>query len=53
MGSLAETIARSFRISNRKLKADSAWAPKYASIREGWRAVLAAIEQDNKTISIK
>jgi nucleoside-diphosphate-sugar epimerase len=52
VGSLAETMARSLRISNRKLKAESAWAPKYPSIREGWRAVLAAIEEGNKTISI-
>jgi nucleoside-diphosphate-sugar epimerase len=44
LGSLGETLARSQRISNRKLKAASDWVPKYPSMREGWRAVLDAIE---------
>lgn len=38
-GSLGEMMARSLRISNRKLCAESGWAPKYPSAREGWRAV--------------
>jgi 2-alkyl-3-oxoalkanoate reductase len=39
-GSLGELMSRSQRISNRKLRAASEWAPKYASIREGWRATV-------------
>jgi 2-alkyl-3-oxoalkanoate reductase len=41
-GSVGEMLARSQRISNRKLREASGWAPKYRSIREGWPAVLAA-----------
>jgi nucleoside-diphosphate-sugar epimerase len=40
-GSLGEMAARSLRISNRRLREASAWAPKYASIRQGWPAVIA------------
>ncbi|HYY97933.1 MAG TPA: NAD(P)-dependent oxidoreductase [Pyrinomonadaceae bacterium] len=45
-GSLGEMFARSLRISNRKLRAESVWRPKYASAREGWRAV---VEEVNET----
>ena len=38
-GSLGELMSRSQRISNRKLRASSSWAPKYPSVREGWRAI--------------
>jgi len=47
-GSLGEGMACSLRISNRKLKAASAWAPKYPSIRAGWRPVPAAVEESSK-----
>lgn len=36
LGSLGETIARSQRISNKKLRNASRWSPKYPSIRDGW-----------------
>jgi nucleoside-diphosphate-sugar epimerase len=36
-GPVAETIARSLRISNRKLRDAAGWAPRYPSAREGWR----------------
>lgn len=39
MGSLGEMLARSLRISNRKLRGETGWAPKYPSVREGWRAL--------------
>jgi nucleoside-diphosphate-sugar epimerase len=39
-GSLGEIMARSQRISNRKLRQASGWAPKYPSVREGWRAIV-------------
>lgn len=44
-GSPGETMARSARISNRKLRGVSAWTPKYPSVREGWRAVVQALQQ--------
>jgi hypothetical protein len=36
-------IARSQRISNRKLRGASDWAPRYPSVREGYPAAVAAI----------
>jgi nucleoside-diphosphate-sugar epimerase len=42
-GSLGEMLARSVRASNRKLREECAWVPKYPSVREGWRAVTAAM----------
>jgi len=41
LGSLGEMAARSVRISNRKLRAACDWRPKYASVRQGWPAVIA------------
>ena len=41
-GSLGEMLARSLRISNRKLRDQGGWAPKYPSMREGWPTVIAA-----------
>src|SRR5262249_52741545 len=35
-GPLGEALARSLRISNRKLHDASGWSPKYPSVREGW-----------------
>jgi nucleoside-diphosphate-sugar epimerase len=43
-GSLGETLARSLRISNRKLRDETGWAPRYPSVREGWRAVITALQ---------
>ncbi len=37
-GSLGKTLSRSLRVSNRKFKEASGWAPRYPSAREGWRA---------------
>ncbi|HAO34402.1 MAG TPA: NAD(P)-dependent oxidoreductase [Candidatus Competibacter sp.] len=42
-GSLGALMARSQRISNRKLRAASEWVPIYPSVREGWRATLDAL----------
>jgi nucleoside-diphosphate-sugar epimerase len=42
-GSLAELLARSQRISNRKLREESGWAPQYPSVREGWTAVVESL----------
>ena len=43
-GSLAETIGRSLRLSNRRLRDATGWEPHYPSVRQGWREVVAALE---------
>lgn len=40
LGGPGETMARSLRISNRKFREASGWAPKYPSVREGWPALV-------------
>jgi nucleoside-diphosphate-sugar epimerase len=45
LGSLGELLSRSQRISNRKLKAASGWAPRYRCVREGWPSVAAALPE--------
>ena len=42
-GSLGGMLARSLRISNRKLRDACGWTPRYPSMREGWPAVVAAL----------
>jgi nucleoside-diphosphate-sugar epimerase len=42
-GSIGELISRSLRISNRKLRDASGWAPLYASARTGWPATIRAL----------
>jgi 2-alkyl-3-oxoalkanoate reductase len=37
-GSVGNTMARSLRISNAKLRGTTAWTPRYATELEGWRA---------------
>jgi len=39
-GSVGETLSRSQRISNRKLREASGWRPALPSVRDGWAAVL-------------
>ena len=46
-GSVGRLLARSVRISNRKLRSASGWAPKYPSVREGWDAILDLLELDS------
>jgi nucleoside-diphosphate-sugar epimerase len=43
-GSMGELLSRSLRMSNRKLRSECRWAPTYYSVREGWRAVVPALE---------
>jgi hypothetical protein len=40
-GSIGQAMARSLRLSNRKLRTASEWTPRFPSVREGWRATLA------------
>ncbi len=42
-GSLGETLARSQRIANGRLRGASAWTPRYPSVVEGWRATVEAL----------
>jgi nucleoside-diphosphate-sugar epimerase len=44
LGSVGETMARSARISNRKLRGSSDWAPRYPSAREGFAAIATALK---------
>jgi len=53
LGSVGETLARSQRISNRKLKAASGWTPRYPSMRQGWQAVLDSVETENPLHTVK
>jgi nucleoside-diphosphate-sugar epimerase len=45
MGSVGEAMARSLRVSNRKLRANSTWRPNYPSVREGWEATVDALQR--------
>lgn len=45
LGSLGETLARSLRISNRKLERASAWSPRYRTIVDGVEAILSASQE--------
>jgi nucleoside-diphosphate-sugar epimerase len=41
-GELGETLSRSQRISNAKLRETCGWVPRYPSMREGWRSIVTA-----------
>jgi nucleoside-diphosphate-sugar epimerase len=41
-GSLGETLSRSLRISNRELGFASGWTPKYGTMVDGFRAIIAS-----------
>ena len=40
LGGAGETLSRSLRISNRKFRDASGWAPKYPSVRDAWPDLL-------------
>jgi nucleoside-diphosphate-sugar epimerase len=44
-GSLTELLSRSLRISNRKLREETGWAPAFPSVREGWPAVVRLLHE--------
>jgi nucleoside-diphosphate-sugar epimerase len=46
-GGLGETMARSLRISNEKLRQQGGWSPTYATSREGWEAVHQAFVESS------
>jgi nucleoside-diphosphate-sugar epimerase len=41
-GKKADYLMRSHRVSNRRFKDATGWAPRYPSVREGWPAVVSA-----------
>jgi 2-alkyl-3-oxoalkanoate reductase len=41
LGSVGETMARSLRLSNRKLRGATDWAPRLPNVRDGWPVMLA------------
>lgn len=45
MGAVGELMSRSERISNRKLREASSWAPVFRSARLGWPAVVAELRR--------
>jgi 2-alkyl-3-oxoalkanoate reductase len=42
-GPVARALARSLRVSNRRLRETCGWAPRLPSVREGWPEVVAAL----------
>jgi len=42
-GAPGSMLSRSLRISNKKLRAETVWHPRYPSVREGWVATLGAM----------
>jgi nucleoside-diphosphate-sugar epimerase len=44
-GSMMELLARSQRISNRKLRQAAGWAPHYPTVREGWPAIVQELKE--------
>ncbi len=49
LGSTGQLLGRSERISSRKLREASGWAPRYASVRDGWPVVVGQIETSSHT----
>lgn len=45
LGTAGPTTARSLRISNRKLKTETGWAPALSSVREGWPVMLKQMQE--------
>lgn len=45
MGAVGELMSRSERIGNAKFRGASGWAPRYASARAGWPAVVAELRR--------
>ena len=51
-GSVGEALTRSLRISNGKLRGASGWAPGYASVREGWRALVRGAQLTTRSVGV-
>lgn len=46
-GSTGKLLSRSLRISNRLLRWETGWQPRYPSMREGWPATIEALHLDD------
>lgn len=46
LGDRSTSLTRSIRASNAKFRDACAWAPRYPSAREGWKATVAALDAD-------
>jgi nucleoside-diphosphate-sugar epimerase len=49
LGSGVEALTRSQRVNNTMFKAVTAWTPRHPSVRQGWRAVAAALSGSKVT----
>lgn len=47
-GNVGALLARSLRLSNRKLRDATGWRPRYPSMREAWPALLAALGETTR-----
>jgi nucleoside-diphosphate-sugar epimerase len=45
-GEQGALLSRSLRISNRRFREATGWAPQYPSMREGWTAIVAGTQDD-------
>jgi 2-alkyl-3-oxoalkanoate reductase len=52
-GSTGKLLSRSVRVSNRKLRQTSDWAPRYASVRDGWHDAVKPAEGLRGTPSVR
>ena len=46
MGSVAQALTRSLRISNRKLRQECGWAPRLHTVRDGWPEVVKVLGEE-------
>jgi nucleoside-diphosphate-sugar epimerase len=42
-GANMSSVNRSLRVSNRRFREATGWAPRYPSVREGWAATVAEL----------
>lgn len=49
LGNRSTSLTRSVRVSNRKFKTTTRWAPEHSSAREGWLATAAALERRHQS----
>jgi nucleoside-diphosphate-sugar epimerase len=49
-GSAGDLLARSQRISNDKLRNATGWAPRYGSVREGWRPLAESLNETSMNV---
>jgi hypothetical protein len=46
-GTRTEVLTRSQRISNRRFKDATGWAPQYPSMRQGWPAIVEQVKDED------